>query len=112
MAPTRKSDPGETFPWATLHEAGVGHWVRPAEVAGGRFFSPGDNGQPVEALQAMFALYGYGIAITGFYDAETEAVVMAFQRHFRPARVDGVTDASTLTTLRDLIASRPGPSIA
>jgi N-acetylmuramoyl-L-alanine amidase len=107
IAPERKSDPGEPFPWERLHAAGVGHWVRPADVGGGRFLSPGDRGQPVEALQAMFALYGYGIAVSGLYDALTEAVVRAFQRHFRPERVDGIADASTLTTLRDLIASRP-----
>ena len=112
IAPSRKTDPGDTFPWRRLNEAGVGHWVSPAEIAGGRFFSPGDRGQPVEALQAMFALYGYGIAITGLYEAETEAVVTAFQRHFRPSRIDGIADASTLTTLRDLIASRPASTAA
>jgi len=32
-------------------------------------------------------------------------VVTAFQRHFRPARVDGVADNSTLTTLQALLAS-------
>jgi N-acetylmuramoyl-L-alanine amidase len=32
-------------------------------------------------------------------------VVTAFQRHFRPARVDGVADHSTLTTLESLLAS-------
>ena len=40
-------------------------------------------------------------------DERTHAVVAAFQRHFRPARVDGVADASTITTLRDLIAALP-----
>jgi len=107
IAPDRKCDPGENFPWERLHAAGVGHWVRPAAVGGGRFLSPGDRGQPVEALQAMFALYGYGLPITGLYDNSTEAVVRAFQRHCRQERVDGIADASTLTTLRDLIASRP-----
>jgi N-acetylmuramoyl-L-alanine amidase len=34
-------------------------------------------------------------------------VVTAFQRHFRPARVDGVADHSTLTTLQALLASQP-----
>ncbi|CAH1671686.1 MULTISPECIES: N-acetylmuramoyl-L-alanine amidase [unclassified Chelatococcus] len=106
VAPARKLDPGESFPWERLNAAGVGHWVRPADVTGGRFFSPGDRGQPIEAVQAMFALYGYGISITGVYDTETEAVVTAFQRHFRPSRVDGIADTSTLTTLRDLIAAR------
>lgn len=109
IAPDRKRDPGEVFPWERLHRAGVGHWVRPAALSDGRFFSRGDRGTPVEALQAMLALYGYDLRITGAFDEATERVVTAFQRHFRPERVDGVADASTITTLRDLIASRPGP---
>jgi N-acetylmuramoyl-L-alanine amidase len=107
VAPGRKLDPGELFPWQTLHEAGIGHWVKPAHVSDGRFFSRGDNGMPVEAIQAMLAMYGYGIRINGDFDEDTEKVVAAFQRHFRPERVDGVADASTITTLRDLIAKRP-----
>lgn len=107
VAPERKEDPGENFPWDRLHAAGVGHWVQPSPLGGGRFFAEGDTGQPVEALQSMFALYGYDCLITGIFDAQMKAVVTAFQRHFRQARVDGVADASTITTLRDLIASRP-----
>ena len=88
----------------TAGRAGVGLWVPPSDVADGRFLARGDGGQPVEALQAMLALYGYGIGITGEYDGATEQVVTAFQRHFRQMRVDGVADAST--TLRDLLAAR------
>jgi len=55
-------------------------------------------------------MYGYGVPITGTFCAETEAVVTAFQRHFRRARVDGIADVSTLTTLYELIAARPDPS--
>jgi N-acetylmuramoyl-L-alanine amidase len=107
VAPGRKLDPGETFPWESLHRAGIGHWVPPAPVRDGRFFSRGDRGMPIEALQAMLAMYGYGLKINGVFDEETEKVVAAFQRHFRPERVDGVADASTITTLRNLIAARP-----
>jgi N-acetylmuramoyl-L-alanine amidase len=32
--------------------------------------------------------------------------VAAFQRHFRPQRVDGFIDVSTIATLKDLIAAR------
>jgi N-acetylmuramoyl-L-alanine amidase len=67
---------------------------------------------PVEALQAMLAMYGYGLKISGVFDENTEKVVTAFQRHFRQERVDGVADASTITTLRDLIAARPGRAVA
>jgi N-acetylmuramoyl-L-alanine amidase len=107
VAPARKEDPGETFPWDRLAEAGVGHFVPPAPIRDGRCLAPGESGQPVEALQAMLALYGYEAPVSGHYDAATTAVVTAFQRHFRPARVDGIADASTITTLRDLLAARP-----
>ena len=107
VAPGRKQDPGEVFPWDRLHAAGIGHWVPPTPVRDGRFLARGEQGQPIEALQAMLALYGYGLAITGEFDASTEAVVAAFQRHFRPERVDGVADASSIATLHALIRARP-----
>jgi N-acetylmuramoyl-L-alanine amidase len=107
IAPARKADPGEFFPWDTLRAAGIGHYVEPTPLGGGRFFSRGDQGPPVEAIQAMLGLYGYGISIDGRFDEATEQVVRAFQRHFRPARVDGVADVSTIVTLRDLIAALP-----
>ena len=110
IAPERKDDPGETFPWARLAAEGVGHHVAPARFSDGRFFALGDAGQPIEALQAMFVLYGYELPVTGAFDARMRAVVTAFQRHFRQARVDGVADAATITTLRDLIAALPGPA--
>ena len=53
----------------------------------------------------MLALYGYGVELTGVDDRQTETVVAAFQRHFRPERVDGRADASTIKTLRALLDS-------
>jgi N-acetylmuramoyl-L-alanine amidase len=103
VAPHRKRDPGEAFPWARLSESGVGHWVRPAPVSGRPLFRPEEEGPPVRALQAMLALYGYGLELTGVYDRRTRAVVAAFQRHFRPELVDGEADASTVATLKALI---------
>ena len=106
IAPGRKRDPGELFPWGVLAKAGVGLWVAPVEEAEGRVFEPGEISPPVAALQAMLRFYGYGIEVTGCYDAATTAVVEAFQRHFRPSRVDGVADAATLATLRALLEER------
>jgi N-acetylmuramoyl-L-alanine amidase len=108
VAPGRKQDPGERFPWDRLHAAGIGHWVPPAPVQDGRTLRRGDRGLRVEALQAMFTLYGFGIPPSGVFDEETENVVTAFQRHFRPARIDGVADASTVKTLLHLIVARSG----
>ena len=107
VAPVRKIDPGENFPWAALADAGIGHWVEPAPLGGGRFFQQGDSGPPVEALQAMLALYGYDVPVSSEYCARTRGVVEAFQRHYRQQRVDGVADASTIDTLHRLLRALP-----
>ena len=107
IAPVRKLDPGEKFPWDRLSQNGVGHRVSPGPIGGGRFFQRGDSGQPVEALQSMLSLYGYGVEISGEYCEKTEGAVAAFQRHFRPSLVDGIADFSTIDTLHRLISSLP-----
>lgn len=109
VAPGRKRDPGEKFPWKRLAEAGIGARVEPTPVdggEGGRALFLGECSPPVAALQALLASWGYGLAVTGVFDAATHDVVEAFQRHHRPARVDGVADPSTLATLRRLLDRR------
>ncbi|MEP7031315.1 MAG: N-acetylmuramoyl-L-alanine amidase, partial [Pseudolabrys sp.] len=109
VAPSRKQDPGEKFPWELLSESGIGHWVRAAPLdLDGSTLKAGDRGEAVERLQRTLRSYGYGITETGSYDDITRDVITAFQRHFRPARVDGIADPSTLLTLRALIETRPG----
>ncbi|MCM2294201.1 N-acetylmuramoyl-L-alanine amidase [Allorhizobium sp. BGMRC 0089] len=107
IAPGRKIDPGEHFPWSKLYQAGVGHWVEPGPITGGRFFQRGDCGAPIEAVQSMLGLYGYGLEVTGQFDAQTETVIRSFQLHFRPERVDGIADASTISTLHRLLQALP-----
>lgn len=107
IAPERKEDPGELFPWHRLAEKGIGHYVLPEPVSDGRFFQEGDTGQPVLALQSMLALYGYNCPESGDFDAQTRMAVTAFQRHFRQDRVDGVADYSTINTLHRLLKSLP-----
>jgi N-acetylmuramoyl-L-alanine amidase len=106
IAPSRKQDPGEKFPWRRLYEAGVGHWVAPTPLTEGRVFAFGSRSAAVHDLQLALARYGYALPATGRFDSLTRDVVIAFQRHFRPARVDGIADASTLHTLEALLAAR------
>jgi N-acetylmuramoyl-L-alanine amidase len=105
VAPSRKKDPGEKFPWHSLANSGVGHWVQQAPIVRGETLKLGTVSDGVRHLQQALARYGYGIPINGTYDGATMEVVTAFQRHFRPARVDGVADHSTLATLQSLLAS-------
>ena len=111
IAPARKEDPGEHFPWRQLAEAGIGVWPAQAEDTPGslqligRGLGAGDTGAPVERLQEMLARIGYGIAANGAYDDETQACVLAFQRRWLPARLTGQAD---LETLRRIMAVEQG----
>ncbi|MBS0280603.1 MAG: N-acetylmuramoyl-L-alanine amidase [Proteobacteria bacterium] len=87
VAPARKDDPGELFPWKKLAGKGIGLWPAP----GG---DPGDA-----AVPALLARHGYDP------DVPLEKTITAFQRHFRPSRVDGIADRETRTRLSGLIAA-------
>ncbi len=107
VSPGRKVDPGEKFPWRQLALAGIGRFVEPARRRKGQALQLGDAGAEVEKLQSMLSLYGYGVEKSGIFDRATEIVVAAFQRHFRPRKVDGIADAATVETLRRLLSSLP-----
>ena len=94
VAPARKQDPGELFPWARLAEAGIGLWVD--------YRAEGEP-PPLGVAQALLTEYGYDCPQTGADDEATRLVVTAFQRHFRPERIDGIVDAETALRLAALL---------
>ena len=95
VAPGRKEDPGELFDWQRLARAGLAVWPRlPIEP---RIWSVGE-------AQAALARFGYGVPRSGHLDAETRAVVTAFQRHFRPQRLTGEPDPECCGILAGLLA--------
>lgn len=102
IAPNRKIDPGELFPWAELAAAGHGLWVEPAPSPGPPL-AEGEEGTGVFALQAGLTRLGYDCAPSGKFDEATTIVVRAFQRHWRPDRVDGVADGETRARLVALL---------
>jgi N-acetylmuramoyl-L-alanine amidase len=108
VAPGRKIDPGPQFPWEQLHARGIGHLPASTQFADIDPIATGEEGERVESIQSMLNLYGYGIEITGHFDAWTKTVVEAFQLHFRRRKVDGVVDAETHALLTALIADLPG----
>ncbi len=102
VAPNRKIDPGERFPWARLAAAGHGLWVEPAPSPGPPL-AEGEKGTGVFALQAGFTRLGFDCAPSGEFDSATRTVVEAFQRHWRPSLVDGVADGETRARLVGLL---------
>lgn len=98
VAPARKEDPGELFPWKRLAEAGHGIWAE-ADPAPGGPLAEGDEGVGVFALQAALTRLGYNCPPSGRYDQATREIVTAFQRHWVQSRFDGVADGLTRARL-------------
>ena len=90
VAPGRKTDPGELFPWQQLAEFGIGRW-------------PTANHRELrEAPESGLARYGYGLP--PHTDVSLDAVIAAFQRHFRPSEVSGRWDGECDAALAALLA--------
>jgi len=86
IAPLRKQDPGELFPWAELAAHGFGIW--PAAVDTPHVMS-------IPEIQNALSDIGYFCPSTGVWDKHTQQVCLAFQRHFVPETLTG--DACDLT---------------
>ncbi|MEM7661763.1 MAG: N-acetylmuramoyl-L-alanine amidase [Pseudomonadota bacterium] len=101
VAPGRKIDPGEHFPWELLAEHDLGVW--PPSPSGGEVMGVGlgrhDTGEPVGRLQRALSRIGYGIEPTDKYDEDTEKAVEAFQRRWQPDRVTGQAGWITIATV-------------
>ncbi len=102
VAPDRKEDPGELFPWKRLAGAGHGIWAE-WPPAPGAPIGEGEEGAAVFALQAGLTRLGFDLPPSGRFDAATTVAVCAFQRHWRPERVDGIADGETRARLIALL---------
>lgn len=88
IAPSRKADPGEKFPWKRLADAGVSIW--PEHVA-----TQLSSDDPISDVQQQLVYIGYPVTQTGYMDEATKAALVAFQRRFRPSDMSGAVDAET-----------------
>jgi N-acetylmuramoyl-L-alanine amidase len=94
VAPDRKQDPGELFPWQALAASGIGLWPGGADAG----TSPG--GWDDTAVRAGLAVVGYDAADeTG---AGMATLLRAFQRHWRPETINGTADLGTVQRLARL----------
>lgn len=92
VAPTRKRDPGELFPWHRLARL--------------RLALP----RPTKGLMdPQWTQGGFLLALERFgYDVvEPMAAIMAFQRRFRPELIDGEVDAECRMILLALLLPKP-----
>ncbi|MDE2134331.1 MAG: N-acetylmuramoyl-L-alanine amidase [Alphaproteobacteria bacterium] len=101
VAPGRKTDPGELLPWKRLAENGIGLWPGISPHLSGEV-DPRNADRVGGDFTGNLARFGYGVPPAA--DIPLETVVAAFQRHFRPSRIDGVADAECGAILADLLA--------
>lgn len=99
VAPTRKEDPGELFPWQALAARGIGIW--PARVE--------PQAPDLWLAAARLHRIGYGVGVHG---ASLATVLRAFQRRFRPHRVDGYLDTATMGLLTAVAGLSADPGMA
>lgn len=97
IAPARKKDPGELFPWEKFAHAGVGMW-HDVEITSESpiRFKPEDASDAVGSFQKQLHMLGYLQTISGVMDAQTQHNVVAFKRHFIRE------DLSSNVTLQDV----------
>lgn len=102
IAPDRKEDPGEHFPWAGLAAAGVGIWPGDLPEDDRILFEHGDRDRGVSIIQRGLADLGYGASVTGCLDEPTQSIIRALQRRYRPTKIDGVIDMQVMEILKRL----------
>ncbi|WP_260483979.1 N-acetylmuramoyl-L-alanine amidase [Sphingomicrobium flavum] len=92
IAPARKEDPGELFPW----------W----ELAKRRLALPSPTR---DLMDPFWTDAGFLLALERFgYDVtDSEKAVIAFQRRFRPDMIDGIIDGECRAKLLALLLPRP-----
>lgn len=99
IAPLRKQDPGEHFPWERMARAGISLWpdfTGTSRKVVGKGLERGASGASVWRLQQMLSDIGYGFDVSDIYGETCEAVVRAFQRRWLPDQVTGQADLNTL----------------
>ena len=100
IAPERKADPGEKFPWKRLADADVAIW--PEHVA-----AQARSDDVVSRAQVQLAAFGYDVKQSGILDNATRAAIVAFQRRFRPSNLDGALDEETLNLIGAVLRLKP-----
>lgn len=95
IAPGRKIDPGELFPWENMAQSGLGIWPK---LEGTKRLMTSDE------AHTLLSAIGYATPLSADLGADilpapTDSVA-AFQRHYRPRKVDGVLDSETLALIQ------------
>lgn len=102
IAPDRKQDPGELFPWKVLAAQGFGVWPNSTTKDKTILAKKGIVGTEVDWLNQSLSAIGYSVPVQAEFSSITETALVAFQRHWRPSVVNGLLDVETKTAMQDV----------
>ena len=99
IAPLRKKDPGENFPWHFLYKKKIGIWHKYIGDKNNQFKIPRS-----ETLEKNFFknLKQFGYSIVFKNNLEKKKIIKVFQMRFRPKKVNGILDLETFNISKTL----------
>lgn len=111
IAPGRKQDPGPTFPWRQLADAGIIPWPDANQLQFKLALYQSGAVPEVTWFQDRLAKVGYQTPRTGLLDVATREVVSTFQMKYRPSNISGDLDPETAALL-DVVTTPGGMVMA
>ena len=98
----RKIDPGIKFPWHQLAKKKLVFFSDLSQENFDMKDSDKNNPQSIKEIQTKLISIGYHVHKSGVFDMQTVEALKAFQRHWRPVKVNGMLDVSTKQILTEV----------
>ena len=100
IAPLRKKDPGERFPWKLLSKNKIGIWhnINQKKLK----ILRGDNSN-LNTNYFLNKLKKFGYSVNYSNSNELKKIIKSFQRRFRPESINGKLDQECLEIIKSLI---------
>ena len=105
IAPDRKKDPGEKFPWEKLSKKRLCKWHSLNRKKIKKFRSISVSVKEKKIFLNNLSKIGYNLKIKKIFDKNTKFIIIAYQRHFRQELIDGKIDKECLLISKNLTKS-------
>ncbi|WP_075522479.1 N-acetylmuramoyl-L-alanine amidase [Candidatus Pelagibacter communis] len=103
IAPERKKDPGEKFPWEELAKSNLVKWHKiNHHTLKNLRLKKLDKKQEIIFIKNL-NIYGYKKIEKLNYDKSKKLIVKAFQRHFRQSLINGKSDYECFMIIKNLL---------
>ena len=103
IAPLRKKDPGEKFPWRIFATKNLGVWHK---INFRKCINYRGKNINIESRTFYEKLKKFGYFINTSKKNELKKIVISFQRRFRPELIDGKIDKECFEIIKSLISSK------